>query len=491
MLIVHRYLGFCMSLLFLFWFLSGFVMMYKDFPYLSKTETWERSEEIPVEKIEVMAHEWIKTNGLGALEWASIKVVALEGRPVFRLKDKDGIPYCYYGDTGELVTPITQDRAGRIARAFMGNQFEVTRVEELNGLDQWIPRTRFLPYLPAHKVHMNDGSGTVCYVSSITGEVFQKLNTSDKIWAWLGPIPHWIYFKDLRIHTQRWRNIVIFLSILGTIMCIAGLYMGVTRVRIKDTSWKNLSPYKKFWFKWHHYTGFVFGFIIFAWILSGLLSMNPWRWSPSTGLNAEESALWKGGNLTPKIFQINPAQVLLTQGKESVAIKELEYLRFAGQPYYLLWKSEGTSTLVYADEIEPPLPQLETNLYIQQVKTIQPEKEISAVEVLKDYDAYYYDKHQTKPLPVVKISLKDDRNTSYYINPKTTQVMSKYETKSRINRWLYHGLHSLDFPALYFKRPLWDVIVMILLLGGTSVTLTGLVLTYRWLKRKTKKHMLK
>ena len=130
---------------------------------------------------------------------------------------------------------------------------------------------------------------------------------------------------------------------------------------------------------------------------------------------------------------------------------------------------------------------MNTDLYVQQVKKIHPEEEITEVIILEDYDAYYYDKHRTKPLPAIKISLTDNRNTAYYIDPKTTKVMMKYETKSRVNRWLYHGLHSLDFPTLFFKRPLWDILVIILMLGGTSVTITGLVLTYKWLKRRIQK----
>ena len=50
MLWIHRYTGFVLSLVFLFWFLSGFVMMYKDFPYLSKGEILIRSANIPINK---------------------------------------------------------------------------------------------------------------------------------------------------------------------------------------------------------------------------------------------------------------------------------------------------------------------------------------------------------------------------------------------------------------------------------------------------------
>ncbi|MEL7118396.1 MAG: hypothetical protein AAFO07_03115 [Bacteroidota bacterium] len=165
----------------------------------------------------------------------------------------------------------------------------------------------------------------------------------------------------------------------------------------------------------------------------------------------------------------------------------MNFLSFDGQPFYLVRRPDHTSMLVYADQMNQPIGQLEVNLFVQQVKELHPGKEISTVKVLEDYDAYYYNKHRTKPLPVIKININDDKRTSYYIDPKTTNVLMKYEIKSRINRWLYHGLHSLDFPSLYFKRPLWDIIVIILMLGGTSVSITGLVLTYRWLKQKTQK----
>jgi hypothetical protein len=49
---------------------------------------------------------------------------------------------------------------------------------------------------------------------------------------------------------------------------------------------------------------------------------------------------------------------------------------------------------------------------------------------------------------------------------------------------LYNGLHSLDFPWLYNYRPLWDIVVITLMLGGTALCVTSLVMTYRVLARK-------
>jgi hypothetical protein len=47
-----------------------------------------------------------------------------------------------------------------------------------------------------------------------------------------------------------------------------------------------------------------------------------------------------------------------------------------------------------------------------------------------------------------------------------------------MNRWLYHGLHSLDFPWLYKHRPIWDVIVITFMLGGTALSVTSVMLAW-------------
>jgi hypothetical protein len=74
--------------------------------------------------------------------------------------------------------------------------------------------------------------------------------------------------------------------------------------------------------------------------------------------------------------------------------------------------------------------------------------------------------------------------TRYYIDPKTVTIAGQYSARNWVNRWLYHGLHSLDFPWLYKYRPLWDVVVIGLMLGGTALCGTSIVLTWRVLVRK-------
>ncbi len=54
---------------------------------------------------------------------------------------------------------------------------------------------------------------------------------------------------------------------------------------------------------------------------------------------------------------------------------------------------------------------------------------------------------------------------------------------SRLERWLYNGLHSLDFQFWYSKRPLWDFGMLVLLLGGLATSSLGLYLGVKRLIR--------
>jgi hypothetical protein len=54
----------------------------------------------------------------------------------------------------------------------------------------------------------------------------------------------------------------------------------------------------------------------------------------------------------------------------------------------------------------------------------------------------------------------------------------------RVERWLYNGLHSLDFRFLLDYRPLWDIVVIILSIAGLVFCWTSMVIGWRRLKFK-------
>ena len=54
-------------------------------------------------------------------------------------------------------------------------------------------------------------------------------------------------------------------------------------------------------------------------------------------------------------------------------------------------------------------------------------------------------------------------------------------------RFFYNGLHSLSFPWLYNHRPLWDIVVIAFMVGGTALCLTSLILAWRVLGRRLRR----
>jgi hypothetical protein len=108
---------------------------------------------------------------------------------------------------------------------------------------------------------------------------------------------------------------------------------------------------------------------------------------------------------------------------------------------------------------------------------------VQDAEWLQAYDGYYYDPRGSRPLPVLRVRYQDEPETWLYLDPEQGGIVQRSTSVSRLRRWLYQGLHSLDFPALYFSRPLWDVVVIVLSIGGTILSFTTMVPAWRRLKR--------
>jgi hypothetical protein len=50
-------------------------------------------------------------------------------------------------------------------------------------------------------------------------------------------------------------------------------------------------------------------------------------------------------------------------------------------------------------------------------------------------------------------------------------------------RWLYHGLHSLDFPGFYQTGWLWYAAVVMLCFGGLLLSMTSVIVGWRFLRK--------
>jgi len=437
-LLIHRYLGFALSMMFVVWFLSGMMMMYVTYPTMKYEQRLQRLPQLKLEQCHIIPPQ-IK-------DAKRVRLGMLLDRPVYRIDQQ-----VIFADNGDTLPGVDTALASQIATAFAHSQ--PASVEVLHEIDQWMAAHRSQGYLPdVYKFKMDDAAGNYVYVSMHTAEVVQMVNARQRLLAWLGPIPHWIYPTILIRNRPVWSQVVIWVSLMGTMMCLAGIIMGF--VRYKRKRGMQFSPYKKVWFKYHHYTGFIFGLFVFTWVLSGLFSMSP---------------LPLGKSTKPKI-SIQDNFVALPRNFSDV--KEIQFLEVEGKPYYLGWKDGQHTQLVAGDKAgSEPFERFDTSIFHIKGKK----------EILATYDDYYYSRKYEKRLPVLRVK---DGDTWSYINLSTGQLVLQEDNGARVERWLYHGLHSLDFSFLVYKRPLWDVVVWILMLGGTMVSVTGAVLTWKWLKRK-------
>ena len=87
---------------------------------------------------------------------------------------------------------------------------------------------------------------------------------------------------------------------------------------------------------------------------------------------------------------------------------------------------------------------------------------------------------------MLRVKFADPARTWVYIDPETSQVLAEITRWSRVERWLYNGLHSWDFAFWYTKRPLWDVAMLLVLLGGLASSGLGVIMGVRRLRRNAR-----
>ncbi|MCZ6758762.1 MAG: peptidase, partial [Gemmatimonadetes bacterium] len=268
LILLHRYLGIAVGLVVSLWCLSGFVMMYVQFPDLSREEQLQGLDELNLSECCSLPAEFSN------LDLDHYRIEMMAGRPVLRLS-ADSEQYVIDLQQGEFLADISEQRAGEIATIFSANLGFAGDTHFLGTLDrdQWTVYGGLNPNRPLFHYQASDPAATEWYVSSINGEVIQMTTARERFWNWAGSVVHWIYPTILRQHTGAWLQVIIWLSVLGLFLTVVGVYIGITQLQNRRNG--RLSPYRGVML-WHHYTGLIFGILTLTWLFSGLLSVNPW-----------------------------------------------------------------------------------------------------------------------------------------------------------------------------------------------------------------------
>ena len=452
-LIVHRYLGMVVGLMMALWCLSGFVMMYRGYPAVTPAQRMAGLRPLDLSGV-------AQAPDLGQAPIGDLRIEMLADRPVLRLAGAEGRRVVDLR-SGAPVEHVGAAEAAAVADRFASSQ-GVAAMGSETGLidhDQWTVEGAFHRG-PVYRVRFSDPARTVVYVANRTGEVAQATNRSSRLWAWLGAVPHWLYPHVLRQYAQLWSQVVIWTSLAGVFLTATGLYVGVSRLRrMPDGRW---SPHRG-WPLWHHMAGLFFGLFTLTWVTSGLLTMNPAGLLESSASETAQAAL--AGQMQPADVRaflaaapraLAPGAVMLDAAPLGGRLFAIE--RF-GNGRVLRLDGQGRPAPLGREELARALAEAH--------------EQASELGLQTRPDAYYYPNYDgPAPLPVWRARLAGPGARVAYLDPASGQVRLALDGEARASRWIRTGLHDLDFPGLR-ERPVWDLVVILLLAGVTVGAVTG------------------
>lgn len=541
-LLGHRWLGIGTCLLFFLWFLSGVVMMYVGHPKLTWQERLEHLPPLKASQSLLSPADAFRQAGIHGTVTDLRLANARAGQPVYIAQVRPDSkpapdaprpePHLVALDarTGTLLPPTDPATALASAQVYL-EQGGLSHPSSSSALPASSPRqpspagaqdTPGKPlyqgitvedahthsaamdlHRPLHKVLLPDAEQTLLYISGTTGEVVRDAPRLERGFNYLGAWLHWLYlFRDTAID---WTDLIIWLSVIGTVATLSGFLAGIIRWRFsRPYRSGSRSPFAPGALRWHHIIGLVFALTTFTWIFSGLMSMNPWDI-----FEADESIIDARRISSP---DIQPSRAIATPqallASTTTPVRELQW-------HTLLDKARVKA--IRTHEVPPGSTDQPVLLSARTGKpyNLKPERLRSAlftlqagypprIDILRQDDFYYYSRtehtmtggRKPHPLPIWRVRYDDPNQTWLHIDPATGQVLNELDSYQRAERWLFALLHSWDWLPLLQNRPLWDIFMLVLAAGGLALSATGIwiaghrlhIKTRRWrlLRRKTR-----
>ena len=465
--LVHRWLGIAVCLLFAMWFASGIVMHFVPFPALNEADRIEGLA--PLDMVRVLHGPAEAARASGHQEVTRVRLVQRSDGPVYLLSGASGLAALHADDLADaamrseaLAVAIAADYARR-------RGFEPTRpaFADLADVDQWTVAGDFNRHHQLYRVALNDEPGTELYVSSVTGEVVQGTTRFQRGWNYVGSVAHWIYPVMLRSRPALWEATVWSLSFVAMIAALAGIVLGISRVKV--ARYRLLSPYGN-WYWWHHMLGLLCATFVLTWIFSGWLSMDNGLLFSTGNLNAQE----KSAIASAPAWETLPPQ---ERWPVSTQAREIEWFALNGK-FYRRERTRAATQLLFAvsDEGQPPAEFLgprEVGTFVARLATA------CEPPVVVDANDDYVITSRMPNAPVYRSVCGD---VWYHINAADGRILERSDPSRRAYRWFYSALHTMDVPALNSRPQLRGALIVILCGLGFVFSLTGVIIGWRRLR---------
>jgi hypothetical protein len=488
-LFCHRWMGVVFCLLFSWWFVTGIFMMYWTYPTVDGAARLAHLAPIDASRVLLSpAEAWATLHVPRPPE--SIRLETFMGRPAYWFR-AGRAQAAVFADNGQTQTAFTPEINLRTAADWARQPAGSARAAALTEPDQWTVNGVFRQ---GRITKYSFPDGQEVYVSGITGDVVQATTRASRFEAYISAIPHWLYFTPLRRNTELWNSLIVWSSGLATVAALLGLLAGLLMYspskRYRHEGAPSSIPFsgpKRL----HVLFGLFFGIIACTWSFSGLMSMDPFPSlsegdlpAPGGGASHIPEAL-NPDPFTFEAFQSKHPREALGEVAGSIRVRRLDFTSFAKEPVFIASEDALHSRIIPVNG-QPRAEFDRARIGDIVARASQPDG-LAESRVLDRYDSYYLDRNHALPLPVLFFRVKDAYGSRFYVDPRTAQIVGGYSSEGWSERWLYHALHSINFPLLYNYRPAWDVVVLLLMLGGTTVSVTSVIIGWKFLRAKARR----
>jgi hypothetical protein len=475
LLVLHRWMGVIIGAVMTLWCLTGFVMLYVDYPRLQPSEQVQGLSPLHMPAGGSLSRIALPPD----TRLASARLEMVAGKPVLRVvpEKNDGraiwqmraTPQSYDIGTGAQLAPLSREDLGKVGTEFgrnIGIDGPVAAITPIS-VDQWTVQA-FRANRPLYRIDYADAAGSTAYIAGLTGEVVQKTTRFQRFWGWLGAVPHWLYPTVLRQNPDVWSQVVIWTSLTGSFLTVTGIWVGICRLGRRKNGAIG-SPYRGVWW-WHHMAGLVFGLLALTWVGSGLLSMSPW------GLLDSNAGLAERQRLAGPMRWADMQAALVNMNQLPTNTVRVESAPLGGELALIAIAVDGR--MVRLNRSGKPAILTRANVAV----ALRNGPRVASLSLLSEGDSYYYAHKEPVRLPVWRAVLADTQATRLYLDAASGTLLRAVDGTGRAERWLWNAPHSFDLPGLR-QSPLRDIILLPLLAAVTLVCGTGAWMGMRKLGR--------
>lgn len=477
---MHSVTGTVIAVLFFMWFATGLVLIYHPYPRLDDKLQNHLSETVQTDSLQSLSYY---TDSLTRDTIQSVSISQRLGQTLIRVSTADSA-YTFCSDTTQAKHKVTFSDVEAVASRWV--DAAPVRVDTLNERTQWVLYERYERAMPIYKFTYDDAEGHQLFISGKTGEAQQLTTCSQRIWSWLGAIPHKFYYPCIRKDVDLWKTVITTGGIICLLAALTGFMHGLS-IQIRSCRRKHrlINPFKKPVYRWHHVIGLVFGIFIIGWGISGSLAMQKvpkWLVPYDKEYSMYAPDIWEGDSLPLQTYRLDYRKVL----KAYPEVKRIDLHVVGNKPVYVVIADSNEVYIDASDTVPQPLEVTAKSVTDAMHRLYGNETPVS-VQLMTEYDEYYMASYDTRPpLPVYKVTVADSDGSTYYIGTDT-DYCRYFNNNKKARKWLFGALHYLNIKCIVSHPVLWHTCIWLLCFAGMAVSFTGIVLGVRYIHRKSKR----